>query len=98
MLVKLPPLVISNVPLPELPTVSPLLLVHVEPGPVIVTMPFEPPKTPMMLDPPAPLLVVRVPPFWTVSVPVPDSPTQSWSLFVQVEPVPLMLTVPTPVA
>ena len=68
-LIKLPPLAIVSVPSPELPTRSWLLLVHVEPAPVTVTVPREPANVPMTLEKLAALLVVRLPPFWTVSVP-----------------------------
>src|SRR5262247_3287774 len=82
---KLPPFVTDTEPFPEFPTRSPFVVVQLEPAPLIVTMPLEPPNTPTMLEKPAVLLLLSVPPFWTVSVPAPFSPIQSWLLVVMVE-------------
>ena len=57
----LPPFAIVRVPVPKLPILSPPLgpLIQLEPGPVTVTVPFEPAVSPT--EPPPPLFTV--PPF-----------------------------------
>ena len=95
-LLTVPPFVIVSEPVPKLPILSPLgrptgVLFQTEPGPVTVTAPFEPGKSPT--EPPPPLFTV--PPFWMVSVPVPEAPTWMVPLFVHVEPAPDTVTVPS---
>ena len=88
----IPPFAIVSVPVPKLPILSPPpgLLFQVEPGPVTVTVPVEPTANPT--EPPPELFTV--PPFWMVSVPVPEPPTTTFEMFVHVEPAPDTVTVP----
>ena len=87
----LPPFAIVSVPVPKLPILSPphVLLIQLEPGPVTVTVPFEPADCPT--EPPP--VLFTVPPFWMVSVPVPRPPTTR-PLVVHVEPGSVTVTVP----
>src|SRR5881227_1369311 len=65
-----PPFWTLSVPVPKLPTKRLQELVQDEPAPVTVTVPVEPELTPMK-----PMLAsLTVPPFWTLSEPVPDAP------------------------
>ena len=93
LLMTLPPFAIVSVPVPKLPILSPPPgpLFQLEPGPVTVTVPVEPADCPT--EPPPPLFTV--PPFWMVSVPVPRPPTTTLPVFVQVEPAPVTVTVPS---
>ena len=88
----IPPFAIVSVPVPKLPMLSPPpgLLFQLEPGPVTVTVPVEPTDNPM--EPP-PALLITVPPFRMVSVPVPIPPTTTSALF-HVEPAPDTVIVP----
>jgi hypothetical protein len=71
--VTAPPSPMVRVPLPLEPTMMPVVLVHSEPAPVTMTVPWEPALSPII-----PLAVVcSVPPFWMVSIPVPVWPTTS---------------------
>jgi hypothetical protein len=91
LLMTLPPFAIMSVPVPKLPILSPpdVLLIHLELGPVTVTVPFEPADCPTE----APPVLFTVPPFWMVSVPVPRPPTNR-ALVVHVEPGSVTVTVP----
>ena len=64
------PLRMVSVPLPSLPMSSELLLVQLEPAPSTITVPIEPPFSPMM-----PAVLLTVPPAWMVNVPVAEAPT-----------------------
>ena len=92
-LMTLPPFAIVSVPVPKLPILSPPLgpLIQLEPGPVTVTVPFEPADSPT--EPPP---LFTVPPSWIVSVPVPRPPTTTLPAFDQLEPAPVTVTVPSP--
>ena len=94
LLMTVPPFAIVSVPVPKLPILSPPPgpLFQMEPGPVTVTVPFEPAANPT--EPPPPLFTV--PPSWMVSVPVPRPPTTTVPAFVQLEPAPVTVTVPSP--
>ncbi len=85
-----PPFVMVSVPVPKLPTFMPPAgpLFQTEPGPVTITAPCEPADNPIEL--PAPLF--NVPPFCTVSAPIPWPPTVTLPLF-QAEPTPVTITV-----
>ena len=84
-----------SVPVPELPTFNPNLLLHSEPAPVTVTEPCAPALLPMF----AAVLVVKLmtcPPFAIVSVPVPKPPILSPPLvpLLQLEFGPVTVTLP----
>jgi hypothetical protein len=63
--------------------------IQVEPASVTVAVPLEPLRPAIK-----PVTSDNVPPFWTVSVPVPTPPTKTSLVFVQVEPGPVTVTVP----
>jgi hypothetical protein len=92
LLMTIPPFAIVSEPVPKLSILSPPpgLLFQTEPGPVTVTVPVEPAINPT--EPP-PALLITVPPFAIVSVPVPMPPTTTSALF-HVEPAPDTITVP----
>src|SRR4051794_18730692 len=70
-----PPSAIVSVPMPELPTLTPELLIQLEPAPVTVTVPSEFAALPMLA---VKLVKLKtVPPFAIVSVPVPKLPILS---------------------
>ena len=78
----------------ELPMFTPELLLQVEPAPVTVTVPCEPAPLPMLAA--KAVLLMTIPPFVIVSVPVPKLPILSPppGLLFQVEPGPVTVTVP----
>ena len=72
----MPPSAIVSVPVPKLPMFTPELLLQVEPGPVTVTVPCcEPALLPMLAA--KAVLLMTIPPFAIVSVPVPKPPILS---------------------
>src|SRR5262245_39501430 len=76
-LITVPPLWIVSMPVPTWPTLLPMMFwvgvaVQVDPTPVTVTVPCEPAKRPTAVLP-----LLRVPPLWIVSMPVPAWPTLS---------------------
>ena len=89
-----PPSAIVSVPVPRLPMFTPELLLQVEPAPVTVTVPCEPAPLPMLAV--KAVLLMTVPPFAIVSVPVPKLPILSPppGLLFQMEPGPVTVTVP----
>src|SRR5262245_16309273 len=71
-LLTAPPFWIVSVPVPVSATERLEEMVQVDPGPVTVTVPVEPRAKPIR-----PLAAVSTtPPFWIVSVPVPELPTK----------------------
>ena len=91
----MPPSAIVSVPVPKLPMLTPELLLQVEPAPVTVTVPSEPAPLPMLAA--KAVLLMTVPPFAIVSVPVPKLPILSPGppgLLFQTEPGPVTVTAP----
>nr|WP_244598147.1 hypothetical protein [Pseudohoeflea suaedae] len=86
-----PPSATVSVPLPPFPTANRPELAQDEPVPVTVTTPVTPEPT----EPISPLSLLTDPPSETVSVPLPETPTNKLLELVQDEPVPV--TVATPV-
>jgi hypothetical protein len=92
--VTVPPSAIESVPMPELPIFTPELLLQVEPGPVTLTVPCEPARSPMLAAKAVSLMTA--PPFAIVSVPIPKLPILSPppGLLFQMEPGPITVAVP----
>ena len=91
--VTMPLFAIVSVPVPKLPMFTPELLLQMEPAPVTVTVPCEPGALPTLA---VKAVLMTVPPFAIVSVPVPKLPILSpppGPLF-QLEPGPVTVTVP----
>ena len=90
----MPPSAIVSVPVPKSPMFTPELLLQVEPAPVTVTVPCEPAPSPMLAV--KAVLLMTIPSFAIVSVPVPKLPIFSPppGLLFQVEPGPVTVTVP----
>ena len=93
--VTTPPSAMVSVPVPRLPMFSPKLLLQVEPAPVTVTAPFEPIPLPILAVLAA-VILMTLPPFAIVSVPVPKLPILRPPLgpLLQLEPGPVTVTVP----
>ncbi len=92
--VTTPPFAIVSVPVPKLPMFTPELLLQVEPVPVTVTVPREPAPSPILAV--KAVLLMTVPPFSIVSVPVLKLPILSPppGVLFQVEPGPVTVTEP----
>ena len=73
---------------------TPELLLQVEPAPVTVTVPCEPAPLPMLAA--TAVILMTLPPFAIVRVPVPKLPILSPPLgpLIQLEPGPVTVTVP----
>ena len=92
----LPPFAIMSVPVPKLPMLSPPLgpLIQVEPGPVTVTVPIEPADNPT--EPPYCSLVFSRAAVLNRKGARALAADHDSSTFVQLEPEPVTVTVPTP--
>jgi hypothetical protein len=78
-----------KVPVPKLPTVRLLELVQLDPLPVTVPVPVDPPPFPTVAT-----TSLTVPPFSILSVPLPALPTVRLPVSVQLDPLPVTVAVP----
>src|SRR3954454_16756033 len=92
--VTTPPSASVSVPVPELPTFTPELLLQIEPAPATLTVPSEPALLPTLAV--SAVLLMTVPPFVIVSAPVPKLPILNPppAVMFKLEPAPVTVTVP----